>query len=103
MRKQCELLDINRSSVYYEPTGESKENLEIMEIMDKHILEEPTAGVLTMQSMLEDSGISASYERIRRLMRLANIRPIYPRRHLTKWKNNEYVHPYLLKDMKITL
>lgn len=101
IRKQCELLDINRSTIYYEPKGESEANLEIMEIMDKHILEEPTAGVLTMQSMLEDKGIPASYERIRRLMRLSNIRPIYPRRHLTEWKNNEYVHPYLLKDLKI--
>jgi putative transposase len=94
-------LDINRSTVYYNPKGEREENLSIMQIMDKHILEEPTAGVLTMQSMLEEQGIEASYERIRRLMRLANIRPIYPRRHLTKWKNNEYVYPYLLKDLKI--
>lgn len=70
--------------------------------MDKHILEEPTAGVFTMQSMLQDQGIAASYERVRRLMRLANIRPIYPRRHLTKWKKNEYVHPYLLKGLDIT-
>ena len=102
MRKQCELLDINRSTIYYEPKGESSENLRIMEIMDKHILDEPTAGVLTMQSMLEDKGINAGYERVRRLMRLANIRPIYPRRHLTQWKNNEYVHPYLLKDLDIS-
>lgn len=101
IRKQCDLLDINRSSIYYEQKGESSENIQMMEIMDKHILDEPTAGVLTMQSMLEDQGINASYERIRRLMRLANIRPIYPRRHLTKWKNNEYVHPYLLKDLVI--
>lgn len=34
-------------------------------------------------------------------MRLANIRPIYPRRHLTQWKSNEYVHPYLLKGLDI--
>lgn len=72
-----------------------------MEIMDKHILEEPTAGVLTMQSMLQDKGMNAGYERIRRLMRFANIRPIYPRRHLTKWRDNKYVYPYLLRDLKI--
>lgn len=83
IRKQCEILEINRSGLYYEPKGEPQENLEIMEIMDKHILEEPTAGVLTMQSMLEDKGITSGYERVRRLMRLANIKPIYPRRHLT--------------------
>ena len=94
-------MEINRSAIYYQSKGESQENLEIMQIMDKHILGEPTAGVLTMQSMLNDRGINAGYERVRRLMRLANIRPIYPRRHLTKWKNNEYVYSYLLREMKI--
>lgn len=101
MRKQCELMDINRSGIYYRCKGESPENLEMMNIMDKHILEEPTAGILTMQSMLKDKGIWAGYERVRRLMRLANIRPIYPRRHLTQWKSNEYVYPYLLRDITI--
>jgi putative transposase len=59
VRKQCELMNISRSSLYYKPLGEKPENLEIMRIMDKHILEEPTAGVLTMQSMLLDRGIKA--------------------------------------------
>lgn len=54
LRKQCDLLDINRSTIYYAPKGESTQNLQIMQIMDKHILEEPTAGILTMQSMLKD-------------------------------------------------
>ena len=102
IRKQCEVLEINRSGFYYEPKGEPHVNLEIMEIMDKHILEEPTAGVLTMQSMLEDRGIHIGYERVRRLMRLASIKPIYPRRHLTQWKKNEYIYPYLLRNLAIT-
>jgi len=101
LRKQCTLLNLPRSSYYYTPKGESQENLMIMELMDKHILEEPTAGVLTMQSVLKDQSISASYERVRRLMRKANIRPIYPRRHLTSLGKNKYIHPYLLKDLEI--
>jgi putative transposase len=82
IRKQCALLDITRSALYYQAKGESKSNIQMMEIMDKHILQEPTAGVLTMQSVLEEKGIIVGYEWIRRLMRLANITPIYPRRHL---------------------
>jgi putative transposase len=101
IRKQCELLEIPRSVYYYESKGESQENTEIMGLMDKHILEEPTAGVLTMQSMLKDNGILAGYERVRRLMRLANIKPIYPRRHLTQWRNKEYIYPYLLKGLDV--
>jgi len=101
LRKQCDLMSISRSSLYYKPLGESSENLEIMQIMDKHILEEPTAGVLTMQSMLQDRGIKAGYERVRRLMRKANIRPIYPRHHLTVLGEKKYVYAYLLKDLAI--
>ena len=101
IRKQCELMSISRSSLYYRPLGEQPENLEIMRIMDNHILEEPTAGVLTMQSLLSDLGIKAGYERVRRLMRKANIRPIYPRRHLTVLGEKKYIHPYLLKDLTI--
>ena len=74
IRTQCEYLGIPRASYYYTPKGETPENLRIMQLMDEHILEEPTAGVLTMQSMLKDHGVDASYERVRRLMRKANIR-----------------------------
>jgi putative transposase len=51
-------------------------------LMDEHILEEPTAGVLTMQSMLKDNGYHAGYERVRRLMRKAAIYPHGPRVHV---------------------
>jgi putative transposase len=101
VRKQCGLLSVSRGSIYYVPKGEKPENLEMMRLMDEHILEEPTAGVLTMQSMLEEKGYQAGYERVRRLMRKANIYPIYPRRHLTVLGEKKYVYPYLLNDLKI--
>jgi putative transposase len=103
IRRQCDLLSINRSGLYYQAQGESKENLKIMELLDKHILEEPTAGVLTMQSMLKDEHqIIASYERVRRLMRKANIYPIYPKKHLSRLGERKYIYPYLLKGLAIT-
>lgn len=101
IRKQCSLLGFNRGVLYYVPKGESKENLEMMALMDEHIIEEPTAGVLTMQSMLEEKGIKAGYERVRRLMRKACIMPIYPRRQLTVLGEKKYIHPYLLTDLKV--
>jgi len=101
IRTQCEYLGIPRASYYYSPKGETVENLKIMQMMDEHILEEPTAGVLTMQSMLKDHEIQASYERVRRLMRKANIRAIYPRKHLTVLGEKKYVYPYLLRSLEI--
>ena len=102
VRKQCRLVSVSRGSVYYVTKGEKPENLEMMNLMDKHILEEPTAGVLTMQSMLEENGLKAGYERVRRLMRKASIMPIYPRRHLTVLGEKKYILPYLLNNLKIT-
>lgn len=101
IRDQCQLLNLNRASFYYQPKGEKPENLEIMRLMDEYILEEPTAGVKTMQYMLRDKGYQPGYERVRRLMRKANIRAIYPRRHLTVLSEKKYVHPYLLRDLVI--
>jgi putative transposase len=101
IRRQCNLLSISRASFYYSPKQEKSDNLKMMQLMDAHILEEPTAGVLTMQSILEEKGYKAGYERIRRLMRLANIRPIYPRKHLTQLGDRQYIYPYLLRNQKV--
>lgn len=101
IRQQCILLSISRASFYYAPKQENAANLQMMQLMDAHILEEPTAGVLTRQSMLEEKGYKAGYERIRRLMRLANIRPIYPRKHLTQLGDKQYVYPYLLRNLQV--
>lgn len=101
IRQQCNLLTLCRASFYYVPKKENATNLEMMQLMDAHILEEPTAGVLTMQSMLEEKGYNAGYERVRRLMRLANIRPIYPRKHLTQLGDKKYIYPYLLRNLKV--
>lgn len=102
VREQCELLEINRSSFYYCAKGENPENLEAMRLMDHHIMQEPTAGVITMKLMLKEKKINMSYERVRRLMRKASIMPIYPRRMLTQKGENRYIYPYLLRDLEIS-
>ncbi len=44
VRRQCALLTLSRSNLYYEPKGESAENLRFMEIIDKQFLETPWYG-----------------------------------------------------------
>ncbi|NWJ49817.1 MAG: transposase, partial [Bacteroidetes bacterium] len=66
VRKQCKLLDINRSSVYYKPHGESKENLELMRKMDEHYMKHPTEGVLRVQDHLLTLSLVVNVKRIRR-------------------------------------
>ena len=94
------MLEINRSTIYYSPMGESEENLEIMRLMDGHDIEHPTAGVLGMQDMLKYEGINANHKRIRRLMRLMDIHAIYPRKCLSRCDYAEYIYPYLLRGRK---
>jgi putative transposase len=100
-RQQCELLDINRGSLYYKPTGEKQENLDIMRMMDEHHLEHPTDGVLRMQDYLFLKGFLLNHKRVRRLMRKMGLMAIYPKRNLSKMGLAKYIKPYLLKGLVI--
>lgn len=101
LRRQCALLQVNRSTVYYEPKGESEANLKLMETMDKLFTSDPTLGVLGMQDELADQAIHAGHERIRRLLRKMGIEAIYPKRNLSRLGKAKYIHPYLLRNLKI--
>jgi len=76
IRNQCELLEVNRGSVYYQPVGESDENLQLMLKMDKEFLRHPTHGVLQMQDFLSTEGYTVNHKRVRRLLRLMGIMAI---------------------------
>jgi putative transposase len=100
-RQQCELLDINRGSLYYKPTGEKQENLDIMRMMDEHHLKHPTDGVLRMQDYLFLIGFLVNHNRVRRLMRKMGLMAIYSKRNLSKAGLAKYIKPYLLKGLII--
>lgn len=99
--KQCVLLALNRSTAYYQPLGESEENLAIMEELDKLYLERPTRGSRTMKDALEDRGIFVGRERIRRLMRLMGIMAIYPKKRTTIPEKGHKIFAYLLRKLKV--
>ena len=101
IRKQCEVLSVNRSGLYYAPVGESEENLEIMRKIDEHYLDHPAEGVLRVQDFLFTLGFVANHKRVRRLLRLMGLMAIYPKRNLSKLGLSKYIRPYLLKGMKI--
>lgn len=101
IRRQCELLSIHKSGLYYQPKGETQENLELMRLMDEHYLKHPTAGVLRMQDFLFAMGFVVNHKRVRRLLRLMGLMAIYPKRNLSKLGLKKYIHPYLLKGLEI--
>jgi putative transposase len=102
IRGQCDLVDINRSNVYYEPIPESEENLTIMRLMDEHYLDHPTHGVFQMQDFLFLYGFLVNHKRVRRLLRKMGLMAVYPKRNLSKLGNAKYIRPYFLKGLKIT-
>lgn len=94
-------MHIPRSSLYYKAKGESAENLELMKVMDRLFIEDPTLGVIGMQDELREQGIFYNEKRIRRLLRKMGVEPIYPKRNLSKLGQAKYVYPYLLKNLTI--
>lgn len=101
IRKQCAMLGVSRSRLYYEPTRESALNLHLMRLMDEEFLNHPTHGVLQMQDFLLALGFVVNEKRIRRLLRKMGIMAIYPGRNLSRLGQARYIRPYLLKGLKI--
>jgi putative transposase len=80
IRKQCEVLSVNRSGLYYAPVGESEETPGIMRKIDEHYLDYPTEGVIRVRDFLFASGFVVNHKRVRRLLRLMGLRTIYPKK-----------------------
>ena len=101
LRRQCELLCIPRSSLYYAPIPEKPENLKMMSLMDTHLTSHPTEGVLSMVDWLQERGYPVGPKRVRRMFRLMGHETIYRRKNLTKGALKAYIKPYLLRGLKI--
>lgn len=102
INSQLELLGISKGLYYYEPKGETAENLEIMNEIDKEHTEHPTKGVEGMVDHLSLQGFPVGPKRIRRLMRKMGITAIYPKKNLSKLGKPQYRMPYLLRGLDIT-
>jgi len=101
IRAQCDLIEVTRSNLYYESKGESQENLKVMRLIDEEFLRHPTHGVLQIQDFLFALGFVINVKRVRRLLRKMDIMAIYPKRNLSKLGAAQYIHPYLLRGLKI--
>ena len=100
-RRQCRLLQLSRSMLYYRPKGESAENLAFMEIIDKQFLETPWYGSRQMARHMKRQGHKCGRHRVRRLMRLMRLVPIYQEPNTSKKHPAHKIYPYLLKGLAI--
>ena len=100
--RQCALLSISRSSVYYRPRGTSSKNLAMMKLIDQQYLTTPFYGSRRMKVWLGREGHSVNRKRVRRLMRTMGLQAIYRRPRTSKPGPGHKVYPYLLGGMEIT-
>jgi putative transposase len=101
IRRQCELLGLNRSSFYYEPAQETIENLRLMRRIDEQYLKTPFFGSRRMTIVLASEGEEVNRKRIQRLMGLMGLEAIHPGPRTTVRDPDHKVYPYLLRGVKI--
>ena len=102
LRRQCDLLDLPRSTAYYAPIPESQENLALMKEIDAIYLDNPSYGSRSIAAVLVNSDWEVNRKRVQRLMRLMNIAGVVPKRNLSKPSPGHRVFPYLLRNVAIS-
>jgi len=102
LRKQCQLLGLDRSGLYYEPVPESAENLRLMKLLDQRYTEHPEEGVRRMTLHLRQLGHAVNVKRVRRLLRQMGLEAFFPKRRLSIPDPAAGRYPYLLKGLNIT-
>lgn len=101
VRRQCVLLGLNRSSLYYQPAGESDYNLMLMRELDEQYTRTPFYGVVKMTKHLHLLGHEVNEKRVRRLLRKMGLEAVYPKPNLSKRHPDHKVFPYLLRGVDI--
>ncbi len=100
--RQCALLGVSRSSLYYRAKETSQKDLSLMRELDRQYLETPFYGSRRMRASLERQGMPVSRRRVQRLTRLMGLRAIYRQPRTSQPAPERRIYPYLLRDLTIT-
>ena len=99
--RQCMLVGLPRSTLYYDPLPESEENLLYMRLIDEQYTKTPFYGSRRMSAWLESQGHSANRKRVQRLMQVMGIEAIFPGPRTSVPGDAHKIYPYLLSDLSI--
>ena len=102
IRRQCELIGLNRATYYMKPAGESPYNLMLMRLIDKQYMETPFYGYLKITAWLRRQNHFVNKKRVARLMRLMGLQAVFPGRKTTIPAKEHKIYPYLLRGLAIT-
>jgi putative transposase len=101
VRRQCELVRVSRSGLYYEPEPTSPEQLALMRRIDELHLKYPFYGSRKLADALRREGHEANRKRIQRLMRLMRLEAMAPKPKTSEPHPEHVVYPYLLRGLSI--
>ena len=101
IENQCALLEVPRSTYYYEAAGESPENLALMEQIDMLYLARPENGSRMMVRVLARQGVVVNRKRVQPLMNLMGTWSLAPQRKTIVANQGHFKYPYLLRGLLI--
>lgn len=101
VRRQCELIGLNRATYYREPAMESAFNLKLMRLIDEEYTRAPFYGYRKMTARLKMRGYDVNRKRVARLMRKMGIQAIYPHPRTSIPNHQHKKYPYLLKGLEV--
>lgn len=101
VRRQCELLGINRSGLYYEPAATSTDELALMGRIDELHLEHPFYGSRKIAQALSAEGRATNRKCVQRLMRVMGLEAMAPKPNTSRAAPEHPTYPYLLRNLKI--
>jgi putative transposase len=99
--RQCQLLGISRSSLYYQPVSPSDETLTLLRLIDQQYLATPFYGSRRITAQLARQGYSINRKRVQRLMRQLGLQAVYPKPKLSIRHPEHKIYPYLLRGVDI--
>lgn len=100
--RQCGLLDLNRSGIYYKPVPQSEQEMELMRLIDEIHLAFPFYGSRKIRDELWAKDYDVGRDKVRRLMRLMGIEALYVKPRLSLAHPAHVKYPYLLRGLEIT-
>ena len=102
LNKQCKILNISKSSLYYEPVKKfsSDDDIKLLNMVNDIYSEFPYYGTRRMLTALENEGFALGRKLIKTIYQYLGIKALYPTKKTTIPNKEHYKYPYLLKQFK---
>jgi len=101
IRRQCELIGLNRATFYHVPATASAFNLQLMRLIDEQYTKTPFYGWPRMTAHVRRLGLAVNHKRMQRLMRTMGLQAMYPKPRTSATARDHKLYPYLLRTVVV--